>query len=171
MIGLIASRVKEEWKWLSMFTIAFVSGMLTHILYDLLDGYVAILAPFSFELYSLTGFSYQTFFGDTYYKVWNAFSCMTYIIPYLLLWYWATHKANITSELKFAKVLLIFSFISMAIFGTLMVVAFTDISVEMHLALVYAIWSPIFPSITTILLHIKMRETIQDFSFLDFRKS
>ena len=171
IIGLIASRTREDRKWLSMFAIAFVFGMLTHTIYDLLDGYVAILAPFSFESYSITGFNFETALGDKYLKVWNAWNAMSDVIFFLLLWYWSTHKADIKNEQPFAKKLLILSMIFIVYFGILMIVAFTEISVEIHFFLIYLVWGTLSLPLSSIMAHIKMRETIQDFSFLDFRKS
>ena len=55
LLGISLSRIKEDWKWLSMFSITFAFGMLTHTFYDLLDGYVSILAPFIWTKYSITG--------------------------------------------------------------------------------------------------------------------
>jgi len=179
LIGVIISQTKEDLRWVLLFSIAFVFGMITHTLYDLLDGYVAILAPFTFTKYSITGpiLGYQTntiyitAFNETYYKAWNAFDLMSDSLVYLILWYWSTHKANIEKEQKFAKILLIVSLIGIVYFGFLFGLAFTDISVIMHLALIYVVWVLIFLPFTTVLIHIKLRDTIQDFSFLDLRKS
>ena len=179
LIGVIISRTKEDLRWISMFSIAFAFGMLTHTFYDLLDGYVSILAPFIWTKYSITGsiLGYQTntiyisAFNDNGYKAWNAFDLMTDALIYLLLWNWATHKANIPKEQKFSKILLIVALFGIAYFGVLFGLAFTDISVDMHLVLIYIVWILLFLPFTTILIHIKLRDTIQDFSFLDFRKS
>lgn len=169
-IGLIASRTRKDLKWLAMFSFAFSIGMLSHTFYDLLDGYVAIFAPFSFERYSITGFDFQTALGDRYMKVWNAWDAMSDVIFFLLLWYWSTHKSDITNEQPFAKKLLILSFIFIVYFGVLMIFAFTEISVEMHFILVYLVWGPLSLPLSSIIAHIKMKETIQDFSFLDFKE-
>jgi len=172
VIGFIISRTRQDFNWVFLFSLAFGFGMLTHILYDLLDWYVAIFAPFSYTRYSITGITDPNLLvGGTFFKVWNAFDAMSDVIFYLLLWYWATRKANITNELKFAKKLLILSYISVAYFGFLIVLAFTDISVEMHYILIFALWGTIYLPLSTIYVHIKMRETIQDFSFLEIRKS
>lgn len=170
LIGLIASRTREDRKWLSMFTFAFVFGMLTHVFYDLLDGYVAILAPFSFERYSITGFDFQTALGDTYMKVWNAWDAMSDVIFFLTLWFWSTHKTGIAHEQKFAKMLLILSIIFIGYFGALMIVAFTEISVDMHFILIYLVWIPLSLPLSSVIAHVKMKETIQEFSFLDLKK-
>ncbi|MFW9899327.1 MAG: metal-dependent hydrolase [Candidatus Thorarchaeota archaeon] len=179
LIGVIISRTREDLRWISMFSIAFAFGMLTHTFYDLLDGYVSILAPFIWTKYSITGsiLGYQTntiyitAFNDTGYKAWNAFDVMSDALIYLLLWYWATHKANIPKEQKFSKILLIVALIGIAYFGVLFGLAFTDISVDMHLVLIYIVWILLFLPFTTVLIHIKLRKTIQDFSFLEFRKT
>ena len=179
LIGIIISLTKEDLRWISMFSIAFAFGMLTHTFYDLLDGYVSILAPFSWTKYSITGaiLGYQTntiymyALNDTYYKAWNAFDVMSDALVYLLVWYWATHKANIPKEQGFSKILLIVALIGIAYFGFLFGLAFTNISVDMHLLLIYVVWTLLFLPFTTLLIHIKLRGTIQDFSFLDFRKS
>lgn len=179
LIGFLISRTKEDLKWVSMFSIFFTLGMLTHTVYDLLDGYVSILAPFIWTKYSITGSIlgyqrntiYATAFNDTGYKAWNAFDVMSDGFIYLILWYWATHKTQIPREQRFAKILLIVALIGIAYFGVLFGLAFTDISVDMHLLLIYIVWVLLFLPFTTLLIHIKLRGTIQEFSFLDIRKS
>ena len=171
LIGFVISRTRTDFKWVFLFSLAFILGLLTHTFYDLLDGYVAIFAPFSYTRYSITGVTDPDLLvGSTFFKVYNALDGMSDVIFYLLLWYWATRKANITNELKFAKKLLIVSFVSIAYFGILIVLAFTEISVEMHLILVYAYWGIIHLPLSIIIVQIKMRETIQDFSFMKFRE-
>ncbi|MBD3342566.1 MAG: hypothetical protein GF353_25930 [Candidatus Lokiarchaeota archaeon] len=171
IVGLIVSRTNESRKWLFMFTISFVFGMLTHTFYDLLDGYVAILAPFSFERYSITGFDFHTALGDTYMKVWNAWDAMSDSIFFLVLWFWSNRKLDIPNEKPFGKKLFIFSLIFIGYFGIMMVIAFTAISVDMHFVLVYLVWGPLSLPLSSIIAHIKMKETIQNFSFLDILKS
>jgi len=171
MIGFIISLIRED-KHIMLFFLMFAVGMVTHITYDLLDGYVALLAPFSFIRYSIIGIDFQTSIEDTYIKVWNAFDGMSdALFFYLPLWYWANHKANNTSEINFAKKLLILSVISIAYYGFLLGLAFTDISVEMHLILVYGYMGIINCSLSIIIVQIKMKETIQDFSFLKLKNS
>ncbi|MFX0070908.1 MAG: metal-dependent hydrolase, partial [Candidatus Hermodarchaeota archaeon] len=170
IVGQIASRTRSDWKWVSMFSIAFSIGMFSHVFYDLLDGYVAVLAPFSFERYSITGFDFETALGATGVKIWNAWDAMSDVIFFLTLWYWSTHKTKIPNEQSFAKKLYILSFIFIVYFGILMGVAFTNISVEMHFILIYLLWGPVSLPLSSIIAQIKMRETIQDFSFLDIRK-
>jgi len=169
LIGFIISRTRKDSNYL-LFSLAFAFGMLTHTFYDLLDWEVAILAPFTFTRYSITSFNYQTSIGDTFLKVWNALDGLSDILFYLLLWYWVTHKANISNEQIFGKKLLYISFISIAYFGVLLVLAFTSISVELHLILVYAYWGIIHLPLSTVIVQLKMKETIQDFSFLEIRK-
>lgn len=170
-IGFLISRTRTDFKWVFLFSLAFAFGMLTHTFYDLLDGYVAIFAPFSYTRYSITGATDPDLLTlGTFFKIYNSIDGMSDIIFYLLLWYWATRKANITNELKFAKKLLIVSFISIVYFSCLLVLAFTDISLEMHLILVYAYWGIIHLPLSIIIVQIKMRETIQDFSFLKLRE-
>ncbi len=169
LIGFTISRTRTDFRWAFLFSLAFAFGILTHTFYDLLDWEVAIFAPFTYTRYSLTGFDYSMLFGETSFKVWNALDGMSDIIFYLTLWFWATHKANNSIETNFAKKLLIISFISIAYFGVMIVLAFTDISVEMHLILVYAYWGLIHLPLSTVIVQIKMRETIQDFSFLNIR--
>ncbi len=170
LIGFTISRTRSNFRWYFLFSLAFAFGIFTHTVYDLLDWEVAIFAPFTFTRYSITGFNFQAVIGNTSFKVWNALDGMSDIIFYLLLWYWAAKKANITNELYFAKKLLIISFISIAYFGVLIVLAFTDISVEMHLILVYAYWGLIHLPLSTVIVQIKMKDTIQDFSFLNIRE-
>ncbi|MFX1392803.1 MAG: metal-dependent hydrolase [Promethearchaeota archaeon] len=169
LIGIIVSQTRKDSKYL-LFSVAFAFGMLTHTFYDLLDWEVAILAPFTFTRYSITGFNFQTSIEDTYLKVWNALDGLSDIIFYLLLWYWVTHKINISNEQIFGKKLLYVSFISIGYFSALLALAFTNISVELHLILVYAYWGIIHLPLSTVIVQIKMKETIQDFSFLRIRK-
>ena len=170
-IGFLISRTRTDLKWTFLFSLAFAFGMLTHTFYDLLDGYVAIFAPFSYTKYSITNITDPDLLTlGTFFKVYNSIDGMSDVIFYLPLWYWATRKANITNELKFAKKLLIVSFISIVYFSCLLVLAFTDISVEMHIILVYAYWGIIHLPLSTVIVQIKMRGTIQDFSFLKLRE-
>ena len=171
LIGFLISRTRTDFKWVFLFSIAFGFGILTHTLYDLLDGYVAIFAPFSYTKYSITNITDPDLLTlGTFFKIYNALDGMSDVIFYLLLYYWGTRKANIINELKFAKKLLIVSLISIVYFSCLLVLAFTDISVEMHLIFVYAYWGIIHLPLSIIIVQIKMRETIQDFSFLKFRE-
>ena len=169
-IGFAISRTKDDLKWVSMFSFAFAFGMITHTFYDLLDGYVAILAPFSFTRYSITGCDFQSIFGDTGMKLWNAWDAMSDVIFFLLLWYWASYKSNLNTEKLFAKKLLIFSFIFIAYFSFLMVFAFTDISVEMHFILIYLVWGLFSLPLSSVIAHIKMRQTIQEFNIFNLRQ-
>ncbi len=177
--GFLISRIKEDYKWVFMVSLGIAFGMLTHILYDLLDGYVAIFAPFTFERFSLTGWLYrsgaesiyETVFNTQLMNVWTAFDCMSDVIAYLLLWYWATHKAEVKKEQKFAKILLIVSCFSIPYFLTLIFLALTPINAEIHFILCYAYWCLIHCPLSCVLIFIFMRETIQDFSFLDFFNS
>lgn len=171
IIGLSTSKTHENRRWLAWFFLAFFFGMLTHTIYDLLDGYVAIFAPFSYERYSFTGFDKLATFGDTYMKVWNAWDAMSDVIFFLIIWYWSTHITNFSNEQSFAKKILIFSLFFIGYQGTLLIVAFTNISVDMHFVLVYLVWGTLSLPLSSTIAHIKMKETIQDFSFLDIIKT
>ncbi|MBD3255195.1 MAG: hypothetical protein GF383_08890 [Candidatus Lokiarchaeota archaeon] len=166
LVGLAISLAKPNFKWVLIFSISFTFGMFTHIIYDLLDGYVAVLAPFSFERYSITHFSYERLLGATYFKVWNSFDGMSDVLFYLPISIWALKRTNINREIKGAKILIGLAIFSVIYFSVLMGIAFTPISVDDHYILIYAVWGTVICPISTFLIHIFMRETIQDFSFL-----
>ncbi|TFG00629.1 MAG: metal-dependent hydrolase [Promethearchaeota archaeon] len=179
VLGFIISRLWKDHEWIFMVSLGIAFGMLTHVLYDLLDGEVAIFAPFTFNRFSLTSefyregatSLYESIFDTSLMSVWTAFDCMSDVIAYLLLWYWATYKGTVEKEKKFAKVLLIVSIISIPYYLILMILAFTPLDPDIHFIICYAYWCIIHCPLSCVLIFIFMRETIQDFSFLDIRKS
>lgn len=168
LIGFIISLTKPDLKGVFLFSLAFAVGMLTHTFYDLIDGSVAILSPFTFERYSFTGFDYVEYFGYPLYSVWNAFDCMSDVLFYLSISYWAIRKGDHLKEQKFARRLTILSLISIVFFGIMMILAFVDsISYQLHFLICYAYWGFIHLPLSCIFVQLKMRETIQEFSFID----